>query len=65
MSDIAERALGNTRNSFANTHHTLLPEALETWTLELFQRILPRHLEIIYQINHLLLDEVRRRWITG
>ncbi len=40
----------------------MLPEALETWPLELFQRILPRHLEIIYEINQRFLDEVRLRF---
>jgi starch phosphorylase len=44
------------------TNHTLLPEALETWPLAMFQRFLPRHLEIIYEINRHFLDEVRTRF---
>jgi starch phosphorylase len=48
-----------TTRTFAYTNHTLLPEALECWPLSVFARILPRHLEIIYQINAQFLDEVR------
>ena len=51
-----------TRRTFAYTCHTLLPEALETWPIPLFERLLPRHLEIIYALNRFFLEDVRARY---
>jgi glycogen phosphorylase len=50
-----------TRNTCAYTNHTLLPEALEKWPLDLFAAILPRHLEIIFEINAWFLESVKRQ----
>jgi len=57
-----DRAWGITRHTFGYTCHTLMPEALETWPVDLFGRLLPRHLEIIYMINYHFLEQVRGAW---
>lgn len=51
-----------TRRCFAYTNHTLLPEALEKWPIALFQKLLPRHLEIVFEINERFLQDVRKRF---
>ena len=57
-----DQAWDITQRTLAYTNHTLLPEALEKWPVAWFEIMLPRHLEIIFEINHRLLDSVRERF---
>jgi glycogen phosphorylase len=57
-----ERAWELTQRCIAFTNHTLLPEALEVWSASLFGRLLPRHLQLIYEINHRFLRQVQLHW---
>lgn len=57
-----EKSWGIVTKTFAFTNHTVLPEALEEWPVEFFSRILPRHLEIIYEVNSRFLEQVAIRY---
>ena len=57
-----DEAWGLTQRALAYTNHTLLPEALEKWPLRYFEQVIPRNLEIIFEINRRFLDSVRSRF---
>jgi starch phosphorylase len=57
-----DQAWDLTQRTLAYTNHTLLPEALEKWPVEFFEMLIPRHLEIIYEVNRRFLDDVKRRY---
>lgn len=57
-----DEAWDTTTRMFGYTNHTLLPEALEQWPLPLFRSMLPRHAEIVFEINHRFLNDVRLRY---
>ncbi|MDT0687750.1 glycogen/starch/alpha-glucan phosphorylase [Autumnicola psychrophila] len=60
-----EEAWKVTKSTFAYTNHTLLPEALEKWPVNLLRNLLPRHLELIYEINSRFITEIREHDFTG
>ncbi|PKN65996.1 MAG: glycogen phosphorylase [Deltaproteobacteria bacterium HGW-Deltaproteobacteria-15] len=57
-----EEAWGICVKTFGYTNHTILPEALETWPLETMEKVLPRHMQIIYEINRRFLNDIRKRF---
>ncbi|MDR2982933.1 MAG: glycogen/starch/alpha-glucan phosphorylase [Puniceicoccales bacterium] len=57
-----DEAWNITRQIFGYTNHTLLPEALEKWSVPLFEKVLPRHLQIIYEINRRFMEDVDSHW---
>ena len=56
------RAFEIVKKTFNYTNHTVLPEALEKWGVDIFERLLPRHLELIYLINYFFMEEVKRKY---
>ena len=56
------RAFEIVKKTFNYTNHTVLPEALEKWGVDIFERLLPRHLELIYLINYFFMEEIKRKY---
>jgi starch phosphorylase len=57
-----EKAWQITSKTFAYTNHTVVPEAMEEWSLQLFEELLPRHIQIVYEINRRFIEEVRKNY---
>ncbi len=57
-----EVAWNITKKTFSYTNHTLMPEALETWPVSMFENLLPRHLDIIYRINYELIEKISKKF---
>ena len=57
-----EEAWNVVQKTFAYTNHTVLPEALEKWSIELLGRLLPRHMDLIYLINHFFIEKLKRHF---
>jgi glycogen phosphorylase len=60
-----DEAISIVIRTFAYTNHTVLPEALEKWSVELFEKLLPRHLELIYFLNHIFLEKAKKDGVSN
>lgn len=57
-----EQAYNIVRKTFAYTNHTVLPEALEKWSVDLIGKLLPRHLDLIFLMNHFFIESIKKRY---